>query len=131
MKALAWILLGLLIGSVATVSTLNALRPATAYPRGVMALLQHHLGEARSQATAGRCDAQLAAHVEALAVLSRDIRPAFPPLGEADEHFVRYADQFRSAAETAHGSALADCAVAVEQIGKMGDGCKACHRDYK
>jgi hypothetical protein len=131
MKALAWILLGLLIGAFATVSALNALRPATAFPKGVMALLQHHLGSAREQVSAGRCDAQLAQHVEALAVLSRDIKPAFLPIGEQDELFAQYADQLRAAADTANATALSDCAIATEQLGQVGDGCKACHRDFK
>ncbi len=131
MKALAWILLGLLIGSFATLSALNALRPATAFPKGVMALFQHHLGKARDQVTSGRCDAQLAAHVEALALLARDIRPAFHPVSQDDAQFGRYADQFRDAAETAKASDLSICPTAAEQISLIGDGCKACHRDYK
>lgn len=131
MKAIAWILLGLLIGSFATLSVLNALRPATAFPKGVMALFQHHLGEAREQVTAGRCDAQLAAHVESLAVLARDIRPAFMPISEQDAQFGRYADQFLATASAAQTSQLADCPTAAEQISLIGDACKACHRDYK
>jgi hypothetical protein len=131
MKALAWILLGLLIGSFATVSVLNALRPATAFPRGVMALFQHHLGGARTQVTAGRCDAMLARHIEALDLLARDVRPAFAALVEHDEVFARYADGLSAATAHARSVDLADCRLAAEQVSLIADGCKACHREYK
>nr|WP_282452944.1 cytochrome c [Lysobacter sp. CAU 1642] len=128
---MAWILLGLMIGAFATLSVLNALRPATAFPKGVMALFGHHLGAARDQVTAGKCDADLARHVEALAILSRDVRPAFLPIGEQDELFGDYADKLQQAAESARQTALTDCAEAGEALGRIGDSCKACHRDFK
>jgi hypothetical protein len=131
MKALAWILLGLLTGSFATVSALNALRPATAFPRGVMALFQHHLGSARDQVTAGRCDATLASHFEALDVLARDVRPAFSALVEHDQVFARYADKLAVTTSHARALDLSDCRLAAEQVSLIGDGCKACHREYK
>ena len=131
MKALAWILLGLLIGSFATVSVLNALRPASAFPKGVMALFQHHLGAAREQVTAGRCDAALAGHFEALEVIARDVRPAFAEMVEHDEVFARYADQLAAATRDARAGNLADCKQAGERLAAIGDGCKACHREYK
>lgn len=131
MKALAWILLGLLIGSFATVSVLNALRPASALPKGVMALFQYHIGAAREQVTAGRCDAALAGHIEALEVISRDVRPAFAEMVAHDEVFARYADQLSAASREARAGNLGDCKVAAERLSVIGDGCKACHRDYK
>lgn len=131
MKALAWILLGLLIGSFATVSVLNALRPATAFPKGVMALFQHHLGSAREQVTAGRCDADLGAHFEALDVLARDVRPAFAAMVEHDQVFARYADDLVAATARARALEEGDCKLAAEQLSLVGDGCKACHREYK
>lgn len=131
MKALAWILLGLLIGSFATVSVLNALRPATAFPKGVMALFQHHLGAAREQVTAGRCDAELAAHFEALEVIARDVRPAFAEMVEHDEVFANYADQLSAATRDARAAEVSDCKLAGERLSAVGDGCKACHREYK
>lgn len=131
MRALAFILLGLVIGAFATVSVINALRPATAFPKGVMALMGHHMGKAREAATATTCPADIAEHIEALAVLARDIKPAFLPIGDHEAAFVRYADDFRAAAEAARGATFADCKAATEALGTIGDGCKACHRDFK
>lgn len=131
MKALLWILLGLVVGAFGMLSAINALRPATAFPKGVMALFQHHLGAARDQVSAGTCDAKLAAHVEALAVIARDVRPAFLPIGEGDEQFGRYADQLLGTAQQALTQDLSNCTVAAEQVGLIGDGCKACHREFK
>jgi hypothetical protein len=131
MRAIAFILLGLLIGAMATVSVLNALRPATAFPKGVMALLQHHLCAAREIAGGPQCSTGMAEHLEAIAVLARDIKPAFLPIGDQEASFVRYADDFRAAAEAARGARFADCKAATEALGTIGDGCKACHRDFK
>lgn len=131
MRALAFALLGLLIGAAATVSMMNALRASTAYPNGVMALLSRHMGQARELAAGQNCPARTAEHIEALAVLARDIEPAFLPIGEHEEQFVRYAQDLRTAAEAARSVDLANCAAVKEAVAKIGDGCKACHRDFK
>ncbi|GIX35774.1 MAG: hypothetical protein KatS3mg126_1553 [Lysobacteraceae bacterium] len=130
MRALVWILLGLLAGSVATLSILNALRPATAFPRGVMAVLQHHLGAANEAVSQGRCDAASARHFEALALLAEDVVPAFAPLAGEDEVFARYAAQLVETTRAAQGTTDA-CRNAAAQLGAIKDACKACHRDYR
>lgn len=130
MRALLFILLGLAIGSIATAMTLNALRAATAFPKGVMALLGHHMNGAREAATAPTCPGEVAHHLEAIRVISRDIKPAYLPIGDGDELFGRYADQLQQAAiePLAEG---ASCDQALQRVAAVGDACKACHRDFK
>jgi len=131
MRVVALILLGLVIGVFGAVATLNALRPATAFPKGVMALLAHHHGALRDATAGAQCLANAAMHLEALEVVGRDIEPAFVHPEAPDEIFSRYASQFVQAVSEARAQPAQDCATLKEQIGRIGDGCKACHRDYK
>jgi cytochrome c556 len=133
MKALGLLLLGLLIGAVASVSALNALRKATAFPRGVMAVQGHHMGKLREAVTADPCEpASAQRHLQALQILTADIEPAFLPDGQQDEIFSRYAAQMGQRIDSVLATLpQADCATLRISLGDIGDGCKACHRDYK
>lgn len=132
MRVIGLIVLGVLIGALASIAALNALRPATAFPKGVMALLGHHHGGLRDASTATPCDSAAAArHLEALEVIARDIEPAFLSPEQPDEIFARYAEQLRGAVHAARSEPAADCRALGEQVGRIGDSCKACHRDYK
>lgn len=131
MRALAWILLGLVIGSFATLSAMNALRARSAVPHGLMAMMGHHMGTARDDVTATQCSGQARQSMEVLALLARDVKPVFLADGAEDEQFARYADDLVAATRDAMAVPGADCAMLREPLSKIGDTCKACHRDYK
>lgn len=130
MRALGWILLGLLVGALAALSAANALQAAGALNRGVMNMMKYHLGEARKVLTAEQCSQPPTQHFEALAVLGRDVGPIYLPIGERDELFDQYTkDLVEATAAAAAGNS--DCAQASERLALIGDACQACHRDFK
>ena len=133
MRYIGLILLGFLIGAFATVATVNAMRQSTAFPNGVMAVSGHHMGRLRDAVTATPCQPQQAArHLQALALLSADIEPAFLPDGQQDPTFSQYASQHsRLLADLVAPPLEADCEALKLRFGDVGDSCKACHRDYK
>ncbi|MCB1554125.1 MAG: hypothetical protein KDJ14_09995 [Xanthomonadales bacterium] len=130
MRALLWILLGLVIGAFAAISVANALQAGSAVHKGVMHLMKYHVGEARKVLTADSCKAAPTGHFEALAILSRDISPVYQPIGERDELFGQYAEKLVSVTASAPGAAQ-DCATGKEQLGLINERCSACHRDFK
>ena len=133
MRVLGLLLLGLLIGAFATVAILNSLRAQTAFPHGVMAVSGYHMGQLRQAVAASPCRPDAARpHVEALAVLAADIEPAFLPDGMQDAIFSQYAQQHQQTLTNALSQwPPADCPALEATFGKIGDGCKACHRDHK
>lgn len=132
MRYVVLLLVGILIGALCTVTALNILQRDSAFPKGVMALLGHHSGALKDRITAGQCDAEGArTHFVALRAVGGDIETAFLPTGGDDAQFKRYAEQLRGAIDAALATPATDCPTLTEQLGKVGDGCKACHREYK
>ncbi len=133
MRVIGLLVLGLLIGVFATAAAMNALRAKTAFPHGVMAVTGYHMGQLRDAATAAPCRAEVARpHVDALAMLAADIVPAFLPDGQQDPTFSQYAEQHHATlSRVLEQWPPADCPALTQALGEIGDGCKACHRDYK
>jgi hypothetical protein len=133
MRIIGLILLGFVIGIFATVATLNALRQGTAFPRGVMAVKGYHMNKLRDAVTAEPCAADEAGrHLRTLRVLAADIEPAFLPDGMSDPTFSRYAAQMGERIDNLlEMLPTADCPTLRTAFGDIGDGCKACHRDYR
>ncbi len=130
MRYILVLLVGGLAGALIALSVLNALRPAQAFPRGVMAVMQHHLQGLNADIKAARCDAA-DPRLQTLARVARDIPPAFLPTGGDDALFRRYSEQLAARIDAALAAPAADCGQLTEQVGQIGDGCKACHRDFK
>ena len=131
MRAIAWILLGLLIGIFAGTSAYKALRAHTALQRGLMQTTGFHLGQLREASKTKDCLTASAPHRQALALLAHDIKPAFGEFVGQDEVFVGYADKLITATEHARDNPGADCEALAAAIGPIKDACQACHRDYK
>jgi hypothetical protein len=133
MRIIALLLLGFVIGAMATVITLNALRQGTAFLQGVMAVKGYHMARLRDAVVIEPCQPdRIAHHLRALRVLADDIEPAFLPDGMTDPIFSRYAMQMGERVDALLAALpAADCPALRGSLGDIGDGCKACHRDYK
>ncbi len=130
MRYVVVLLIGALIGSMVTMTALNSLRQASAVPDGIMAVMQYELNLVRTDIVAGRCDAA-APHFQTLLGVANAIEPAFLPTGGDDILFKRYAEQLRNRLREALKIDAANCRILTEQLGRVGDGCKACHRDFR
>jgi cytochrome c556 len=129
MRNLILLLIGLAVGAVAATSVLNALTPRSAYPRGLMNVIQHHYIALREAVHDNRC-AAAPAQVETLSTLSRDIELAMYPDGSADDPFREYKRRLDEglAAAVAAGT---DCMTLKPAVDKIAAACDACHRQYR
>ncbi len=130
MRYVVVLLIGVFVGAMLTVTAVNSLRQSRALPDSVMALMQYHLDEVRSDVVEKRCS-DAGAHFNVLLAIAGDIEPAFLPTGGDDILFGRYAEQLRSRLQTAVSTPATECRTLTEQLGDVGDGCQACHRDFK
>ena len=130
MRYVVVLLIGALIGSMVTMTALNALRQASAVSDGIMAVMQYQMNLVRTDIGAKRCDAAKP-YFQTLLGVAGAIEPAFLPTGGDDVLFKRYAEQLRNRLDEALKADATSCRTLTEQLGQVGDSCKACHRDFK
>ena len=130
--AIPLVLLGLVVGAIATVMALRAIDARKDhFPEAVMQVQGWHMGRLKAGLDANRCATTDALpHLQALRTLANDLEPAFPGLAE-DERFAGHASQFRATLDAALASPPADCAALGQVLGDAGAGCKACHQDFR
>jgi cytochrome c556 len=129
MRQLMLLLAGALLGALGAFSAANALHQRNAWPRGVMAVLQHHHGELRRLQRSGSCPASaLATHFQRLAQTAADIGPSGasepPDYHEQARRFVEQATRLAS-------QPPADCQALDAPLRALGEACQGCHRDYR
>lgn len=131
MRSLILILIGLALGIIGTGIVMNALGRETAYPNGVMAVMNAQMKALDTKVKQNRCTANdLLPHFQTLRALGNDIEPAFVPTSD-DEKFGNRASALRSAEDAALMTPANNCASASAVIHKIGDACSNCHQDFK
>lgn len=126
------LLLGLVIGVVATVMATRALHARKDhYPESVMYVMQAHTAALKRNVAGNRCAAtDTLPHLTTLRHLANDLEPAFPGLRDEAE-FARHASGLRAAVDAALGSPPLNCAGVQAVSAKLADSCRACHNDYR
>jgi hypothetical protein len=131
MRSLIVGVIGLLVGALLTLITINALRQGTAYPNGVMAVMSAQMKTLDQSMRRNRCAASdLMPPLLTLRHLGNDLEPAFLPTQD-DERFIAHASELRAALDAAVSTTPADCAAARVAVDRVSGGCQACHRDFK
>jgi hypothetical protein len=131
MRYLVCLIGGALFGALMTLTAANILRQRNAWPRALMTVMQHELGQARDAVRDGHCTApETASAVAHLRLMAADIEQALLPPGARDRVFSQYAQDLRDAI-SAYEASGNDCAVRRDALTKIADACDACHRDYK
>lgn len=125
-------LLGLVIGAVAAVMLLRALQArADPFPDALMNVMAHQSGALRDAAKANRCTGNdTLPRLQSLRALANDIEPAFPGLTD-DARFGTAASGLRAVLDEALAAPPQDCAQLAAVNERVGEGCKACHRDFR
>lgn len=125
-------LLGLAVGAVAAVMGLRALQARSdPFPGALMHVLAHQSGQLRDASKANRCTASdTLPRLQSLRALSNDLESAFPGLA-SDARFGEAASGLRASLDQALLVPPTDCAQLALVNQSIGDGCKACHRDFK
>lgn len=131
MRSLVLFLVGLAVGALGTLITVNALDRGTSYPHAVMAMMgQQMMGLGRNVKVSRCASTDLTPRLQTLRFVANDIEPAFPDL-QAVEQFGRYAAGLRRAADAALMTPPANCAAAAAALTSLDKACDSCHRDFK
>ncbi|HEY4293082.1 cytochrome C [Luteibacter sp.] len=129
MRPLLLVILGLVVGAMGATFALSALRQGTPFHRGVMAVMQHHMGALRAEVRAKQCDAKASAgHLARMLQTAGDLREAFPDM---DAPFYEAAGRLGKALDGAAAAAPATCEALVRAVAPVGEACQACHRQYR
>jgi hypothetical protein len=135
MRALITMTVGILIGALCAMIVARQLSLVSAYPRGVMAVLQHHVGAAKSElARATRCDpADVRMHLRALQRVTAEVPTALmTPGASADPEVARLSQALT--ADIARAQALPgaeQCATLIQPMRAIEQACADCHRQYR
>lgn len=126
------LLLGLVIGAVATIMLVNAWHARQdPFPESLMYVQQWHLSTLQRNVTEGRCDVtDTLPHIESLRGSARYFEQAFPDLAD-DDRFKQASSGMRTILNTVHDAPPLNCAGVSAMNAKIDEGCKACHRDFR
>lgn len=131
-KYLFLLLLGLVIGVVATVMALRAIDARKDhFHESVMHVQQWHVGQLKANVEQNRCGAtDTLPHLQTLRVLANDLEPAFPDLRD-DQRFIDHSSKLRATLDAALSSPPLNCAGVATTVQNVGEACKACHQDFR
>lgn len=129
------LLIGLVLGIVGTVMTLQAIDSGKTwrdrYPLATMHLLQAHSAQMGGKLKGNRCEAtDSLPHLQALRSLANDLEPAFPGLAD-DSRFADHAANLRASLDRALASPPANCEALKEAASSVGESCRSCHLDFR
>ena len=124
--------IGLVVGIVATVMGMRAWNARQdPFPHALMHVQQHHLAQLKKNLDANRCNAtDTLPHLAALRMTSDDIEEAFPDLRD-DARFTKAAGGLRATLDAARANPPLNCEAVGKVVEDLGNGCKACHQDFR
>lgn len=130
MRYLVCLVAGIALGAMIASMLINASALRNAWPRGIMNVMQHELGDSRTAVHAGICDAAATQVASAhLRLLASDIEPALLAPGAKDPEFSKYANDLHGA--LAKWDLHADCPHQADALTAVAHACDACHRVYR
>ena len=126
------LILGLVVGAIATVMAMRALDARKDhFPDSLMEVQGWHMGQLKAAMEQNRCGAtDVLPHLQTLRMLGNDLEPAFPDLRD-DERYRTAAAAMRAAADKAVSAPPLSCQSLAGTMKSLGDSCKACHRDFR
>ena len=132
MRFILFFLGGALLGALIAFSAASTLAQRHAWPRGVMAVMQHHAAALRDARRRNACDAAATApHWRLLAAVAADIEPAYASGGTVEPDFKRQAQAFRASLDAFAAEPPRDCAALDVALPALREQCEGCHRDYR
>ena len=125
-------LLGLVLGAIATVMVLRALdQRRDPFPEALMYVQQWHMDQLKADMEQNRCNAtDVLPHLQALRMTSNDLEAAFPGLKE-DQRFGVASSAMRATMDKAVANPPLTCEGVGAAMKSIGEGCKGCHQDFR
>ncbi len=131
MRSLILLVLGIAIGAIAAFQVGTVWRQRDAYPRGVMAVMQHHLGSLHLEIVANQCPlAQATLHLDWLQRMAGVIPDALPQYGH-DAHFQNFVHRLQGEIHDTQSPPAGTCKALEPRIRAIGGACEACHAEYR
>lgn len=126
------LLLGLVLGAMATVMALRALEARKDhFPDALMQVQQWHMGQLKADMEQNRCNAtDVLPHLQALRMTANDLDAAFPDLRD-DQRFKTASSAMRAAMDKSVANPPLTCDGLGAAMTKIGDTCKGCHQDFR
>ncbi len=126
------LILGLVLGVVATVMAMRALEQRKDhFPEALLHVQQWHMGQLKGDMEQNRCNAtDVLPHLQALRLSANDLEAAFPDLRD-DARFKTAASAMRAAADKAVANPPLTCEGVGAAMKSLGESCKACHQDFR
>jgi hypothetical protein len=132
LKFLIGLIVGLLAGATLTLFYANLVRNQGAYPRGVMAAMQHHYNTLKRGIADPACPpATSRPSLLRLRAISDEVVPAFIDLRQPGPEFARRHQGFVEALDGALATPPGDCQALNAVIQDLGDRCEGCHLEFK
>ncbi|MGY0504648.1 hypothetical protein [Luteimonas sp. e5] len=134
-RYLMMLVLGLVLGAVATVMLLRSLEarktPMDKWHGAVMNVIAVHNGQLKKSIETNRCNPNdVVPHLQTLRRMADDLEPAFPDLAR-EELFVKNASEFRHVLDAAQASPPLSCESLKQTASDIGTQCKACHDNFR
>ncbi|KAF1688093.1 hypothetical protein B1992_01325 [Pseudoxanthomonas broegbernensis] len=126
------LLAGLVIGAICTVMLVRALKARSdPFPEALMQVMARQDRELRANVAANRCTANDALpRLQSLRAMANDVETAFPGLRD-DQRFAAAASGLRATLDATLAAPPQDCAQLTAAVARIGEDCKACHRDFR
>ena len=127
------LLLGLVLGAIATVMITNAYQARKDhFPDAVMTVMSWHMDQLKQNVEANRCAAtDTIPHLQSLRRMADNLEPGFKALSESDAKFGQHASNLRNTLDGALGAPPTSCESLKKVMAQIGDGCKTCHQDFR
>lgn len=132
MRSILLLVLGLVVGALAAAKVTSVMQMRDAYPRGVMSVMQHHLGTLAMSVRQGQCPAQATQmHLAGLKAMQPDVLQAFSGSLSGKADFRKHAQQLEASVNDAIAAAPAACPALQKAVSQIGGACKSCHEAYR
>jgi hypothetical protein len=132
LKFLIGLFVGLLAGASLSLFYANLVRDQGAYPRGVMAAMQHHYDTLRRGIADPACPpAASRPALLRLRAVSDEVVPAFIDARQPGPDFARRHQGLVDALDAALAEPPADCQALNALVRDLGDRCDGCHLEFK
>ena len=126
------LLIGVFAGGSLAMFYANLERAQGAYPRGVMAGMQHHYNALQSGLRDPQCRPQSSLqHLQRLRAISNEVVPAFIEIRDPGADFEHRHAGMLAALDAAIIEPPADCVALNAVLKDIGDRCDACHAVFR
>ncbi|MDR1074927.1 MAG: cytochrome c [Xanthomonadaceae bacterium] len=126
------LILGLLIGAIGSVMLYRSWQDRQdKFPTAIMEVIAKQYGLLKKTADANQCtQADITPRIVALRAMANDLELAYPEAAK-DQRFGSHASQMRAVLDETMANPPGDCASLKTLLGKLGQNCQDCHKDFK